>query len=506
MDYRPIAEEFSWLPGVSALLPQSLATLTASPAAVQTLPETLPQVRPLRADEEEYDVVVIGGGPGGYVSAIRAAQLGGKVVLIEKKHLGGTCLNIGCIPSKALLYAASLYEKITQAKKLGILADHLRVDMGVLSKHRDQTVLQLRKGVEFLLKKNQVEVITGEGRLLKGRVVRVGSRELRARNVILAYGSVVKRILIPGLDSYITSDEALSNSELPESILIIGAGAIGMEFAYFYHTLGVRTIVVEIMPQILPGIEEEIAGELHAAFRRKGVQIYTNSRVKSAERKGQHWVLTVAGPEGEETVEVAQVMMAVGRAPATSGQGLEELGIKMDRGFILVDQQMQTSLPGVYAIGDIVPGPQLAHKASAEGKVAAENCMGIPSKMDYRAVPTCIYTEPEVASVGLREQEAREKGYDVRVGRFPYSALGKGLAMGERYGLFKIVSEAKYGEILGVHIVGPQATELIAEAVTAIISEATVEELAHSIHPHPTLSEGLYEAALDALGRPIHKA
>lgn len=506
MDYRPIAEEFSWLPGVSGFLLQSLATLTAPTSPAQTLPETSPQARPQRAGEEEYDVVVIGGGPGGYVSAIRASQLGGKVALIEKKHLGGTCLNIGCIPSKALLHVASLYEKITQAKSLGVLVDHPRVDLEALGKHRDQTVLQLRKGVEFLLKKNRVEVITGEGRLLKNRVVRVGNREIHARKVILAYGSVVKRIPIPGLDSYVTSDEALFNNELPESILIIGAGAIGMEFAYFYHALGVRTIVVEMMPQVLPGIDEEIAGELYAAFRRKGVQIYTNSQVKSAERKGQRWVLTVTSPKGEEQVEVAQVMMAVGRAPATFDQGLEELNIKMDRGFILVDQQMQTSLPGVYAIGDIVPGPQLAHKASAEGKVAAENCMGISSKMDYRAIPACIYTKPEVASVGLREQEAREKGYDVRVGRFPYSALGKGLAMGERHGLFKIVSEAKYGEILGVHIVGPQATDLIAEAVTAIVSEATVEELAHSIHPHPTLSEGLHEAALDALGRPIHKA
>lgn len=492
--------------GTTATLerPSSLQVPPQEPASDTAIEHEVQEL--LRhSTDKDADVVIIGAGPGGYVAAIRAAQLGARTILVERDKLGGTCLNVGCIPTKALLHSVEVLREAKEAEPFGVVVDGVRPDIARMMKRKDDVVRQLVTGVGFLMKKNNVEVIQAEGRLLPDRVVQAGDRQIRAGNVILALGSVVARIPVPGLDEYLVSDDAIALTEIPESMAVIGAGAVGLEFAYMYHRLGTKVTIIELMPQILPGVDEEIAGQLDRALRKDGIRIHTSARAQEARRVDGGWELDVATEKGVQKVTAQKVLMAVGRRPATQGAGLEELGIKLNRGAIVVDEHMRTSVPGVYAIGDVVGGLLLAHKASEEGKVAAENCCGLDSKMDYRTIPGAVYTDPEVATVGLTEAAAREAGYDVRVGRFPFRPLGKALAIGAREGMVKVVSDAKYGEILGIHMVGPHVTDLISEAVVAMHSEATVEEIGRAVHPHPTLSEALMEAALDAMGQPIHK-
>ncbi|MBW3624151.1 MAG: dihydrolipoyl dehydrogenase [Armatimonadetes bacterium] len=456
--------------------------------------------------EYEADVVVIGGGPGGYVAALRAAQLGGKAIVIERDNVGGTCLNWGCIPSKALLACANLIHHVKDAGRFGVNIENYSIDVTAMMKHKDQVVTQLRNGTEYLLKRLNVELIKDTGRLLPGNVVQVGDRRIKARNVILAMGSVVARPPIPGLgDNYITSNEALSLDPLPKSICIIGAGAVGLEMGYFWNACGVEVTTVEMTDKIGSNIDVDVASELKRALEKQGMRFYMNAPAKEVRDAEGGREVVCGGAKGDIVVKAETILLATSRWPATQDQGLEELGLEMERGFVKVNSKMETNLPGVYAIGDIAGHPMLAHKAHHEGFIAAENVMGGDHHMSYRAIPGPIYTEPEVASVGLTEPEARERGYEIQVGTFPNRILGKSLAMGNRSGFAKVISDRKYGEILGVHIIGPNATELIAEAVVAMESEATVEELAHSIHPHPSLSEGVMEAALDILGASVHK-
>jgi dihydrolipoamide dehydrogenase len=484
--------------------PQSSAGVVLSHTKSRgvTQEETMPETS--AASGYDADVVVIGGGPGGYVAAIRAAQLGARTVLVEKNKLGGTCLNVGCIPTKVLLHSVEVLEMAKNAASFGVQAENVKPDIARMMKRKDDIVKRLVTGVGFLMKKNGIEVIEAEGKLLKDRVVQAGDRTIRAKNVILALGSVIAHVNIPGLEEYLTSDDCLAMAEIPESMVVIGAGAVGMEFAYMYHKLGTKVTVVEMMPQILPNIDSECAAQLHRSLSKDGMRIYTSAQVQSARRADGAWELEVSTEKGPQKVTAQKVLMAVGRIPATDGAGLEEVGVKLSKRAIVVDDHMRTSVPGVYAVGDVVGGLQLAHKASEEGKVAAENCCGLDVKMDYRFIPGAVYTNPEIATVGLTEEQARESGYDVRVGRFSFQALGKALAIGSREGMVKVVVDAKYGEILGVHMVGPHVTDLISEAVVAMKAEATVEELGRAVHPHPTLPEAIMEAALDAMGQAIH--
>jgi dihydrolipoamide dehydrogenase len=454
----------------------------------------------------DADVVIVGGGPGGYVAAVRAAQLGARVIIIEQDNAGGTCLNWGCIPSKALIATASLYAQIKDAAKFGIKVENVSLDVPAMMKRKDQIVAQLRQGVEYLFKKHKIEYLKDTGRLLKGNVVQVGDRKIKARNVILALGSVVARPPIPGLgDNYITSNEAISLEPLPKSICIIGGGIIGLEMGYFWNACGVQVTIVEMMNKVGSNIDEEVAAELQRSLEKEGIRFHLNAPAKEVrDVKGGREVVC-GGEKGDITVKAEVLMLATSRWPNTKNQGLEDVGIELDRGFIKVNDRMETNLPNVYAIGDVACQPMLAHKASREGIIAAENALGGDHRMSYKAIPGPIFTEPEVACVGLTEKEARDQGYDVRVGKFPYRVLGKSLSIGNRVGFAKIVADQKYGEILGVHLIGPHATDMISEAVVAMESEATVEELAKSIHPHPTLSEATMEAAEDVFGMSIHK-
>jgi len=466
----------------------------------------------------DADVAILGAGPGGYVAAIRAGQLarehGGTVVCIEREFLGGTCLNWGCIPSKAMIAHAERYQQVLNAAEMGIqIEGKVGYDFAQMQARKDKIVKTLRNGIATLFKKNGVQSIDGTGRLTNAHTIEItkadGSRQtLRARNIILATGSSVMKLNIPGLEGehVWTSDDAVNAPCVPESMLILGAGAVGVEFAYVFNALGSRVTVVEMMPQILPTFDEEIAREVERALQRQGVQFMVNSTLKSAERKHDRWLCHVETPQGAQAIEVQLVLIAVGRKPNVEGIGLETVGIQMNKRWVAVDEYMRTNIPHIYAIGDLVGVAPLAHVASMQGIVAAENCFGAERRMDYRAVPNVVYTVPEVASVGLTEQQAREQGYEVRIGKFPPRILGRAMAAGVREGLVKVVADARYGQILGVHICCEHASDLLQEAVLAIKLEATLDELVDTIHPHPTLVESLMEAFHDAAGHCIHKA
>ncbi len=464
--------------------------------------------------ELSKDLVVIGSGPGGYVGAVRAAQLGLSVAIVERdKRLGGTCLLRGCIPTKALLHSAELVEEIRHAGEHGIRAENVSIDFPQVMKRKDKIVDKSAAGVVYLMKKNKIEVVPGTGRLDGANRVLVegegGARTtIKTRFVMIATGSVPR--LIPGVEvdgrRVVTSDEILDLKEVPKSLIVLGAGAVGVEFASVYKSMGSEVTVVELLPRFLPIEDEEVSKEFERVFKKRGIACMTDTRMTKVETTASGVRCTLVKQGVETTIEASMLLVAVGRAPSTEGLGAKESGVLVnERGFIPVNEWMQTNVPGIYAIGDVIPTPQLAHVASAEAIVAAEHMAGAETRaIDYRTVPSCTYSDPEVASVGLTEKAAREAGYDVAVGKFPFSASGKARILDASEGFVKIVAEKRYDEVLGVHIVGPRATEMIAEAGLMLQTECTVEEVARLMHAHPTLSESVMEAAHGVHGNTIH--
>jgi dihydrolipoamide dehydrogenase len=464
-------------------------------------------------ETKTYDVAILGSGPGGYVAAIRAGQLGLKTVVVEKDDLfGGTCLHVGCIPTKALLYTAELFDKLKEAREFGIVVDNPRLDWSALQNRKTRVVRRLATGISYLFKKNNVETLKGFGSLAgPGKLelrTATGISTVSARHIILATGSSPRSL--PGLEidgrAVLTNDEILSLPAQPRSLAVIGAGAVGVEFASIYASFGTEVTLIEILPRVLPLEDEEISDVLGRALRKRRIKVLTGTKLESVKPGETTVELGCTTSEGKtETVRVEKLLVAVGRKPRLEGIGLERVGVRTERGFVSVDGFMQTSVPGIYAVGDIVPSPQLAHVASAEGILAVEKIAGLPVRpLNYDHMPSATYCSPEVASVGLSEAEARKRGHEVKVGRFPFAASSKASILGEPEGMVKVVSEAKYDELLGVHIIGPHATDLIAEAVVALELEATAEALMRAVHPHPTLSESVMEAAHGAVGHPIH--
>jgi len=452
-------------------------------------------------------VIVIGAGPGGYVAAIRAAQLGATVTIVEKGNFGGTCLNVGCIPTKVLLHSAELFTAIThEGPSIGILADNVRFDWSAIINRKNAVVKRLVTGVGGLLRSNAVTHVSGEAKIVASGVVEVAGKRLEADAIIIASGSVPAVPPIPGLnlEGVITSDGALSLDALPKSIAIAGGGVIGVEFASVFASFGVNVTVVEMLPRILPNIDAEAAAILRNALEKKGVVFHTASKLQSVTRNGSVLSMAVETPEGPISLEVEKLLVATGRRPNTANLGLEALGVSMDRARIITDNRMQTNVSGIYAIGDCTSKIMLAHVAEHEGQIAAENIMGHDAVMDYKAVPSAIYTTPAVASVGISEEDAVKAGHRVKVGRFPLMANGKSLIVGDTEGMIKIIADSQYDEILGIHIVGGPATDMIAEGGLALRLEATLDELITTIHAHPTVSEAIPEAAMAALGRVIH--
>ena len=461
----------------------------------------------------EYDLMVIGSGPGGYVAAIRAAQLGLTTAVVERDaKLGGTCLHRGCIPTKALLHTASMLEEIRTASAIGISVAAPELDLGKAHEYKNGVVAKNAKGIEHLFKKNKITAIQGFGRL-EGRssveVEKDGKKtSYKAKNVIIATGSVPRDLSFAPADGkrVLNSDHALELDRVPESVAVLGAGAVGVEFASIFASFGSRVTVIEMLPRLLPIEDEEASAALERAFRKRKIQSMTSTKVQSVESRKKSVAMKLEREGGETSELEAEVLLvAVGRAPVTEGIGLEKLGIGLDRGYVEVNEYMQTAVPHVYAIGDVVATPWLAHVASSEGILAAEHMAGQEVRpLNYDHVPSCTYCEPEVASVGLTEEEARKRGYDVETGKFPFSALGKAAILRHTEGFVKVVRETKYDELLGVHIVGAHATDLIAEACVALRTESTTEELLRTMHAHPTLSEAVMEAAHAAFGHTIH--
>jgi dihydrolipoamide dehydrogenase len=466
------------------------------------------------AESTQYDVVIIGSGPGGYVAGIRAGQLGLKVAVVEKDpFLGGTCLHRGCIPTKALLENAEIYHKIKKSKEFGITIGDVQLDWSVVQNRKQSVVDKTAKGVEFLFKKNKVERIAGFGKLAGKGVVEVTSdgetKKLSAKNIVLATGSAPKDLPHIKADGkkIINSDHILQLQEVPKSMLVIGAGAVGCEFASIFSRFGAKVTIVEMLPQLLPIEDEEISKEFTRIFKKQGMEVFTDAKIESCTPTddGVESVVTLKNGK-QQTIKTELVLSAVGRRAVLEDIGLEGTKVVVERGLVQVDPYMKTGEPGIWAIGDIVPTPALAHCASAEGILVMEQIAGLDVRpINYDHVPNATYTEPEVASVGLTEKKARERGYEVKIGKFAFTANSKAKIIGDAGGMVKYVADAKYDELLGVHIVGPKATELIAEGVAALQLEATSESIAKTIHAHPTLSEAMMEAAEDVLGHAIHQ-
>ncbi|MEM9750569.1 MAG: dihydrolipoyl dehydrogenase [Pseudomonadota bacterium] len=470
--------------------------------------------------DPKFDVVVIGAGPGGYVAAIRAAQLGLKTAIVEREHMGGVCLNWGCIPTKALLRTAEIYQNMRHAEAFGLKADNVSFDLEAVVKRSRQVAGQLAGGVSYLMKKNKIKVFDGEARLeasggaAPAIVVRGkdgAEQSLRANHTIIATGARARTLPDAGLEpdgEFIwTAREAMVPDKMPGSLLVIGSGAIGIEFASFYRTMGAEVTVVEMMDRILPVEDEEISAFARKAFEKQGMKILTGAGVEALEKGAGKVTATVKLGEGETTkVEADRVVLAIGITGNTEGLGLEEVGVKVDRGHMVVNEWLETGVPGVYAIGDIVGPPWLAHKASHEAMICVEKIAGVAGvhPLDVTRIPGCTYCLPQVASVGLTEAKAKEAGYDVRVGKFPFQGNGKAIALGEPEGLVKTVFDAKTGELLGAHMIGAEVTELIQGYGLVRSLEGTEEDLMHAIFPHPTLSETMHEAVLDAYGRVVH--
>ena len=458
---------------------------------------------------EAYDVIVVGAGPGGYVAAIRAGQLGLRTAVVERGEVGGVCLNWGCIPSKALLRNAEVVHLLHRGEEFGFAFDNLRLDFGKAIDRSRQVVQRLVKGVEFLLRKNKVDLVKGQGTFRDPLTVEVEptGRVLRGRSVVIATGARARALPVLPVDGklVITSREALELKQLPESCVIVGGGATGCEFAYLYNAYGVKVTLVELLPHLLPNEDEEVSRELERAFKTQGITVLTGTEVTGFQKGEGRGRLTVKGAEGEQTLEAGLVLVAVGVVPNSDGIGLERAGVEVQRGWVGVDDYARTNVPNVYAIGDVTGKMLLAHVAMHQGVVAVEQVAGQEVKpLEYTAMPRAVYCHPQVTSLGLTEAQAREQGYEVKVGKFPFVANGKALALGERDGFVKVVADARYGELLGLHMVGPEVTELLAEGGLARLLEATTEELGFLVVSHPTLSEALKEAALAALGEAIH--
>lgn len=451
---------------------------------------------------ERRDLIIVGGGPAGYAAAVRASQLGTKVTLLERAQLGGTCLHRGCIPTKSFLQVAEVLETARKSKRFGVTTGEATLDFAKMVAYKDQAIRTILSGLQGLMRNNAVEVVEGSGTLISRTELRVttenGDISFQSDRIILATGASRAFPPIPGVDEagVITTDGLWSLQNRPDSMAIVGAGPSGVELANIFAVLGCKVVLVEMLPQIVPTEDREMADVLERCLKRSGIQIHTGTALQRIEDGGNgNKRLTLAGDQGTTNVEVQMVVISTGSRPNTQGLGLEEVGVRVERGAILADERMGTSVPGIWAAGDVIGGIMLAHVASREGEVAVENALGITSTMDYRAVPACIYTMPEIGSAGLSEAVAREKGHDVRVGRSPMAVNSKALILGERNGLVKIVADAGTDEVLGIHICGPHATELVSEAAVCIAKRVTVEELAVMIHAHPTLHEAIREAA-----------
>lgn len=461
----------------------------------------------------EFELVILGSGPGGYVAAIRASQLGLKTAVIEKAEIGGICLNWGCIPTKSLLKSAQVYEYMKHAEEYGVsLSGEATADLGKMVSRSRDVADNMSKGVQFLFKKNKIELIPGFGKLKAKGVVEVEDEEgkkteIKAKNIILATGARSREL--PNLpidgEKIIGYRQALTLASKPESMVVVGSGAIGSEFAYFYQSIGTQVTLVEFLPNVLPLEDEEVSKTLERSFKKSGMKILTNSSVQKVDIKGKKCKVTIQTKKGTEEVESDIVLSAVGISPNIENIGLEELGILLENGRIKVDDYYRTNVDGIYAIGDIVGGPALAHVASAEGITCVEKIAGLsPQPVDYKNIPGCTYTMPEVSSVGMTEKKAIEEGYEIKVGKFPYSASGKAKASGNKDGFIKLIFDAQYGELLGAHMIGLNVTELISEIVVARKLETTGHEIIKSIHPHPTMSEAIMEAAAAAYDEVIH--
>ncbi len=465
-----------------------------------------------------YDVIVIGSGPGGYVAAIRASQLGFKTAVVERENLGGICLNWGCIPTKALLKSAQVVEYIQHSKDYGVTVGDASVDFGAVIKRSRGAADKMNKGVTFLLKKNKVDVLTGNGTLKAKGQVEVTDKDGKktvheAKHIILATGARSRELPSLKIDGkkVIGYRDAMVLPQQPKSMIVVGSGAIGVEFAYFYSTLGTKVTIVEFMPRIVPVEDEDISKELEKIYKKKGIEIMTNASVEAVEAKGSGVKARVKTATGEVFLEADVVLSAVGITANIENLGLEALGVKTDKGKVVVDKYYQTNVPGIYAIGDMVPGQALAHVASKEGIIAVEaiaynekKYAHKPTPIDYNNVPGCTYCSPEIASVGYTEKQAKEAGYEVKVGKFPFSASGKATAAGAPEGFVKVIFDAKYGEWLGTHMIGANVTEAIVQTVTARTLETTYQEVLNSIHPHPTMSESIKDAIEVAYDEAIH--
>lgn len=460
----------------------------------------------------DFDVIVLGSGPGGYVTAIRSSQLGLKTAIVERESLGGVCLNWGCIPTKALLKSANVFEYFQHAGDYGLSAEGFDKDFGAVVKRSREVANGMSKGVQFLMKKNKIEVIMGEGKLKTGNKLSVktedgNTKELSAKNIIIATGARSREL--PNLkqdgEKIIGYRKAMTLEKQPKKMVVVGSGAIGVEFAYFYATMGTEVTIVEYLPNVVPLEDEEVSKQLERNFKKKGIKIMTNSEVTNVDTSGEGCKVTVKTKKGEEQLDADVVLSAVGVTSNIENIGLEDVGIKTEKGKITVDEFYNTNVKGYYAIGDCVPGPALAHVASAEGIICVEKIAGEnPEPLNYNNLPGCTYCSPEIASVGYTEKQAKEAGYDIKVGKFPFSASGKAKAAGASDGFVKVIFDAKYGEFLGCHMIGNNVTEMIAEAVVARKLETTGMEIVKSVHPHPTMSEAVMEAAAAAYDEVIH--
>ncbi len=460
-----------------------------------------------------YDVLVIGSGPGGYVAAIRAAQLGFSVGVVEKENLGGICLNWGCIPTKSLLKSAQAYEYALHAADYGVsISGEVKPDFEAMVKRSRGVADGMSKGIQFLFKKNKIDTINGFGKLAgKGQVEvtdEAGTKTVvTAKHIILATGARTRQLPNLPLDfvKVFGYRKAMTLPKQPKSMVVVGSGAIGSEFAYFYQSIGTQVTLVEFLPNIVPLEDEEVSKQLERSFKKMGMKVMTASTVEKVDTSGDMCKVTIKTKKGEELVDAEVVLSAVGITPNTEGIGLEEMGVTLENGRIKVDEFYRTNVEGVYAIGDIIATPALAHVASAEGITCVEKIAGMnPDPIDYKNIPGCTYTNPEISSVGLTEAKAKEAGFEVKVGKFPYSASGKASAAGQKEGFVKLIFDAKYGELLGAHMIGGNVTEMIAELVVAKKLEITGHELIKAIHPHPTMSEAIMEAAAAAYGEVIH--